>query len=115
MGIDESSDPDEGVSESVSGLFEKLKGQLDELDRFREAVEENVKSAVSLVPGLEEEKERLQEDVETAGEKIEEMRKSISKLENQIAELDEDLRNKEERIEEIDDRLKFLSKMHKGT
>ena len=111
MGLDESPSLERGMSDAASGLFKKLKDQLDELDKFREAVEANTKSAVSLVPSLEENKKRLQDEMKAHREKIEDIKKSISRLENRMTGLGEDIRRKEHQVEEIEDRLAFLSSM----
>ena len=90
------------MDEDISELFEKLKDQLDEFAKLKEEMEANVKSAVSTVPTLEEEKTQLQEEMRADREKIKRMQRSISRLES-------DLQRKEEKILEIDDQLEFLT------
>ena len=90
------------MDEDMSEIFEKLKSQLDEFAKLKEEMEANVKSAVSTVPTLEEQKAQLQEKMRADGEKIKKMQRSISRLES-------DLQRKEEKILEIDEQLEFLT------
>ncbi len=98
------------VSDALSDTVERLKGQLDELDELREGLVAEIKSAVRLIPGLTEEKERLQGDIAANRERIDDIEKMIPKLEKQKAELKEYLREKQEQISEIDSRIEFLSR-----
>ncbi len=100
----------ERISHVTADIADKLREQLDELDELRGQLEEEVKSAVRMIPGLNEEKERLHTDITADRERIEEIDKLIPKLENQKAELEEDLQGKQERISEIEGRIEFLSR-----
>jgi len=94
-------------------MVERLKDQLGELDELREGLKAELRSAVSLIPSLNEERERLQGGIAASKERIEEIDKMIPKLEKQNAELKEDVREKREQISQIDSRIEFLSRTEK--
>ena len=105
-----SSGQTERTSDALSETVRRLKDQLDALDELREGLGAKIKSAVSLIPSLNEEKERLQGDISANRERIDDIEKMIPKLEKQKAELKEYLREKQEEISEIDSRIEFLSR-----
>ena len=99
----------ERISDAVSDVVERLRDQLDELDELRGGIEDGIKSAVNLIPSLNEEKEHLQDNITANRERIGEIDKMIPKLEKQKVQLGEELQEKQEQISQIEDRIEFLS------
>lgn len=98
----------------VSDALEKLKSQLEEFEKIREAVEASVESAGRLLPDLKKQKERLQADMDEGREKIRQIDDTMMKLENGKKELEDDLQRMEKQVLDLDEKIEFISENREG-
>jgi len=87
----------------------KLKSQLDEFEKIREAVAASVEAAGRLLPDLKKQKERLEGEIDEKKEKLREIDEMELELGKKKLELEDILERKQKQVSDIDHQIGFIS------
>lgn len=87
----------------------KLKSQLDEFEKIREAVAASVEAAGRLLPDLKKQKERLEGEIDEKKEKLREIDETTLELGKHKRELEDMLERIQKQVSEIDNQIGFIS------